>query len=79
MKKAAARISIIIYAIILLSTFFMPATDGSFVPIFGVCVVFAIIPIMVGSKKLKIAGSVLLVLAVMLLVVDYMNGITIRS
>ena len=52
----------------------MPATEGSFVPIFGVCVFFAIIPIIVGSKKIKIAGSVLLALALILLVTDYVNG-----
>ncbi|MBF0223973.1 MAG: hypothetical protein HQK76_00835 [Desulfobacterales bacterium] len=73
-KKSSVKISIFVYFMILLSTFFMPAIQGSFVPIFGVLCSFAVVPIIAGSKKIKIFGVVLLVLAVALLINDYLMG-----
>ena len=73
-KKSAAKIAIVVYILILLSTFIMPAAQGSFVLIFGILCLFALVPIITGSKNIKIVGVVLLISAVSLLINDYVKG-----
>ena len=74
MKNSIARISLTLFIVVFLSTFFIPAMEGSLVPIFGFLVFVSIIILIVGNKKFKIAGICFLILSVTLLITDYRAG-----
>ncbi len=52
----------------------MPSIQGGFVPIFGILCFIAVVPIVTGSKKAKLIGLFLILLAIVLLINDYFMG-----
>jgi hypothetical protein len=74
MKNPIAKISLTIFIVVFISTFFMPATAGSFVQIFGFLIFVAFIIVIAGTKKYKIAGLCCLLLSLTLLITDYRAG-----
>ena len=74
MKNSIARISLIIFMVVAVCNFFMPAMPGGLVAIFGFLSIVAIAMVMVGTKKFKIIGVACFLLSVTLLISDYRAG-----
>jgi len=73
-KNTAARISTVLYFIVLIISIFINAVDGDYFPIYIVLCVLSLVMTISGNKKYKIVGTVLLIFAFYLTITDYQKG-----
>ena len=74
MKNSISRISLVIFIVVFIATFFIPAISGNLVPIFGFLIIVSIVMVMAGTKKYKIVGVACLLVSMVLLISDYRAG-----
>jgi hypothetical protein len=74
MKEKISKICLIIYIILLIISGFLMTTAGGSVLLFCINGIFAIPPIIIGSKRYLILGVIALIIAVTLAISDYNAG-----
>ncbi|MFH0925456.1 MAG: hypothetical protein V1872_07465 [bacterium] len=73
-KQSISKIAIVVDIIVFLFTSFVTAMPGCLVSIFIFIAIIALIPILIGTKKFKIVGIILLLIASLCLMNEYKNG-----
>jgi len=73
-KERISRTSLIVYVVLLILSGFLPSVAGSLVGWFCIIGIFAIPPIIVGSKRYQVLGIIALLLAIAAAVTDYHAG-----
>jgi phosphotransferase system glucose/maltose/N-acetylglucosamine-specific IIC component len=74
MKEKISRISLIVYAVLLILSGFLMSAAGGSVGWFCIMGFFAIPPIVAGPKRYKILGIIAFLIAIVLAATDYHAG-----
>ena len=74
MKFNLAKTSLIVYLAMLIFAGFLPSPAGGRVVVFCIMGVFAIPPIIIGTKNYRILGTIALIIAVTAALIDFQAG-----
>ena len=79
LPKRISKISLIIFAVLLVLSAFLQSVDGDYWPWFAVMSAFAVVPLLVGPGRCRLMGAVALVLSVVLILSDIEAGKRFRA
>jgi hypothetical protein len=74
MKEKVSRVSLIVYAVLLILSGFLMSTAGGRVGWFCIMGIFAIPPIVAGPKRYRVLGIIALLIAIAATASDYQAG-----
>ncbi|MGD0597249.1 MAG: hypothetical protein ABSA64_06965 [Sedimentisphaerales bacterium] len=74
MREKVSRISLIVYAVLLILSGFLASAAGGSVGWFCIMGIFAIPPIVAGPKRYRVLGIIALLIAIAAAVTDYHAG-----
>ncbi len=74
MKERISRVSLIVYAVLLILSAFLMSVTGGRVGWFCIMGIFAIPPIVAGPKRYRVIGIIALLIAIAAVATDYHAG-----
>ena len=74
MSIRISKISLIVFAVLLVLSFFLLSVAGDYWPWYAVMSVFAVVPLIVGPRRYRIMGALALLLSGALIVRDIGAG-----
>ena len=79
MHARISKISLIVFAVLLVLGGFLPSVAGEYWPWFAVMAIFAVVPIVIGPRKHRLIGVGAFILSMLLIVGDYQAGKRLRA
>jgi hypothetical protein len=74
MSSRISKISLIVFAVLLVLSGFLLSVAGDYWPWFAVMSVFAVVPLVVGPRRYRVMGAIALVLSGVLIASDIAAG-----
>lgn len=79
MSTRISKISLVVFAVLLVLSAFLLSVAGDYWPWFAVMSVFAVVPLVVGPRRYRVMGAIALVLSGVLIVGDIAAGRHLRA